>query len=485
VIRPELRVPLATAALFLGAAVLRLHDAWLAAPLSGFDGPFHAAYVGLLHWDGHWPLPDEGWSTHHPPAYYLLCALVWQALPDATSPGWVLFAMRLLNVASGLALGTAVWASARTLFPGRPSLPVYALALTLFLPMHVGPSVLLGNELPAAALSAAGLALLLRTLPQPGVRTACVAGLVLGLGLATKLSVGVTVVAAVAVLAARGVAQRQAGARTLLPALVLALAAFLVASPYFVRNVARYGAPVLTEVELSADAMRAQGYGQVRPWRDYLDPSPGAVLRPGRSGAARAVWPVTFSSVWFDVHGTLVDVHHPRAQQIARLLYALGALFTAAAALGAWLLARRRVESPVPLGVPALGLLSVLALAAYVAFSRAVATESVLKGTYLSSAVPAFAIFAAVGLDDLARRSRAARRAVAALLGVFVLSVGAILWHGWLAPPRINPADLYLRTYTDAPTERAFRYFVGREPRRPGGRAPAAFRAPPGYPPGP
>lgn len=463
-IRHPLFVP---ALLFLGAAVLRLHDAWLAAPLSGYDGPFHAAYLGVIHWEGRWPLPDEGWSTHHPPLYYALCALVWKLLPAATSPSWVLFALRLVNVASGLALGAAVWVSARALFPDRERLRNYALALTLFLPMHVGPSVLLGNEILAAALSACGLAMVLLALEDPKPRAAAAAGLVLGLGVATKLSVLVVVVAAVILLAARGFF-RERKTTGLVPALTLGAVAFLVSSPYFVRNLALYGAPILTEVEISADAMRAQGYGEPRPWRDYLDLHPGSLLRPGTGAAVarRAVWPVTFSSVWFDVHGTLVDAHHPNAQRVARLLFVLGALFTAAAALGAASLARRRAESAVPLGFHALALVAGLALAAYVTFTHSVATYSVLKGTYLSTAVPAFTIFAALGLDRVAGRGAAARRAVALLLGVFVLSSAAILWHGWLAPPRVNPADFYLRAYSDAPSERAFRYFVEREPLR-------------------
>lgn len=455
------------ALLFLSAAVLRLHDVWLAAPLSGFDGPFHAAYLGLMHWDGHWPLPDQGWSTHHPPFYYAVSSLVWKLLPQATSPGWTLFTLRLVNVVSGLALGAAVWDGARTLFPGREALQRYALALTLFLPMHVGPSVLLGNEILAAALSATGLAMLLRALEDPKPGAVFRAGLVLGLGVATKLSVLVVVVAGVIVMAARGW-QRAPRLAGLAPALTLGVAAFLVCSPYFVRNLVHYGTPILTEVEISAEVMRAQGYGESRPWRDYLDLHPGSLVKPGTTSPAarRAVWPVTFSSVWFDIHGTLVDVHHPNAQGMARLLFLLGCLLTAAAVLGAVALVRRRLDSPVPLGPHTLGLLALLALSAYVAFTHSVATYSVLKGTYLSGAVPAFVLFAAAGLDVVGRRRLAARRIAGGLVLSLVLSSSAILWYGWLAPPRVNPADLYLRAYSDEATERAFRYFVEREPLR-------------------
>jgi len=104
-------------------------------------------------------------------------------------------------------------------------------------------------------------------------------------------------------------------------------------------------------------------------------------------------------------------------------------------------------------------------LGAYVAFTHAVATFSVLKGTYLSAATTAFVIFASVGLDRAARRGAWARRAVSGTVLAFVLSSSAISWYGWLATPTLNPADYYLRAYTDEPTERAFRYFVERDPR--------------------
>jgi hypothetical protein len=458
--------------LFVLAAVLRLHDAWLAAPLSGFDGPYHAAYLGVIHWEGRLPLPDEGWSTNHPPFYYGLCALVWWLLPSGTSPWGVLLALRLVNVAAGLALGAAIWSSAHTLFPQRPRTGLFALSLGLFTPMLIGPSVLLGNEMLATALSAAAVALLLRCLADPRPSRTAAAGVVAGLGVATKLSALVVVLAGVGSLLVRGGQRAGRSARALAPAALLGGLAFLVSSPYFVRNVVHYGAPILTKVEISVEVMRRQGYGEVRPWSDYLDLHPGSVLRPGKLAprANRAVWPVTFSTIWFDPHGTLLDVHAPAAQWLARVLYLFGLVFTAAAGLGAIALARRRAEAAVPLGALMLGLLAVLGLAGYVAFTRSVATHSVLKGTYLSPTLTAFVLYAALGLDLLAERGRVVARVVSGAVAVFVACVLVTFWYGGIAPMRVNPADFYLDAYRDAPTERAFRYFVGREPAR--GRAP-------------
>ena len=68
-----------------------------------------------------------------------------------------------------------------------------------------------------------------------------------------------------------------------------------------------------------------------------------------------------------------------------------------------------------------------------------------------------------MGLDVVAGHGETARRAVA---GLVVVSSAAILWHGWLVPPQVNPADFYLRAYSDEPTKQAFRDFVEREPVR-------------------
>ncbi len=173
---------------------------------------------------------------------------------------------------------------------------------------------------------------------------------------------------------------------------------------------------------------------------------------------------MTFSSTWFDVFGTIVDVHHRNAQRMAHILFAFGGLFTLAALAGGVGAASRRIRSVVPLGLPMLALLVLLNLASYVAFTREVATLSALKGSYLSPAVTGFALFTAVGLDLVAARWRAAAQLVAGVLAGFALCVVLIFWQPGIAPMRVNPADFYLRDYSDPPSLRAFRFFNGREP---------------------
>ena len=169
--------------------MLRVHNAWVTPPLAGFDGPYHAAYIGIIFLEGRWPLSQESWSTFHPPLYYALSALVWKLLPDGLGPHAVLFWLRMLNVAAGLAIGFAVQRSARLLFPQRPRVEIYAVGLALFLPMLIGPSSELGNEMLAAAFCALAVPLWLRCLQEPDSRRRALAlGAVLGLAVLSKLN---------------------------------------------------------------------------------------------------------------------------------------------------------------------------------------------------------------------------------------------------------------------------------------------------------
>ncbi len=450
-------------ALFALAAALRLHNAWMAPPLSGYDGPFHAAYTSVLYHEHRLPLPHEGWSTFHPPLYYATTAALWTALPDLLGPRWILYALRLVNVLAGLGLGLAVFGIARRALPDRPQVAVYAAAIALFLPMHIGPASFLGNELPAAALAALGIWLLFRCLEQPeGTGRALLCGAVLGAAVLTKVN-------ALCVLAAAGISLLFVGVRShgwrfssLKPAALVGTAALLISGGYFARNVYHYGQPIAMQIGPVPALMAQQGYGPPRPLEAYLSVAPDVLFDPADKAARRRseVWPVTFASVWFDIHGTTLHVRDPNSRLFSRILFACGGVITAMTLLGLFAILRRRVRVSVPYGGAALVLVGALALVAYAAFTYRVATLSALKGTYLSPGVPAFAILAGLGFD-LAGRFRAELRALTSVfLVLFVLTSTAISWIGWLAPMHANPADFYIRAYSDEPSRRVYDYFV-------------------------
>lgn len=462
---PGLSYRLILVGLFALAAIVRVHGAWVAPPLSGFDGPYHAANVGIVLFEGRLPLPHEGWSTFHPPLYYALCAGVWRLLPDDASPRVVLFCLRLVGVLSGLGIGLVVLAIARLLAPRRPNVAIGATAVALFVPMHIGASFLVGNEILAAFLSAAGVLLLLRWQGDPSAtRRAGALGAVLGLAALTKFSALVPVAVAGVMLLARGRATAS-GLRALLPAAVAGTAFVLVAGWYFARNLSLYGEPVVMQNEIVTREMRKQGYGPSRSLGAYLSLRPHALLDPAdRSRATTAaVWPVTFASIWFDYHAVTLDVRRPEARGAALALYAFGAGWTFLAALAVAVSLRRGDLFAVPMADRALLLLAALTLASYVGFTWRVATVSALKGSYLSPGLPAFALLAGAGFD---RAIAAGRRAAAAswtALAGFALAVTATFWVGW-APLPIDPASAYLLVYRDAAAERVYEFFAAGGP---------------------
>lgn len=462
---------LVVAGLFALAVLLRLHDAWVALPLSGFDGPFHAANIGIMRFQGRLPLPDDGWfASFHPPVYYAVSALAWLALPRQLDPHSVLFVLRLVNVAAEIALAGAVLASARILIPGRPWVAVYAVALVLFIPMHMGPSFLIGNEILAAAFSAIAMYLLLRSLAEPRSRSlAALLGGVLGLAVLTKLSALVVVATCGVVLLLR--AQQEADWRG--PAfrnvVIVGLTVCLVSGWYFVRNVLHFGTPIVMQTEIASRAMKKQGYGPTRPAGDYLSFRIEMLLDPSSRSpqSKRSVWSATFASTWFDSYGTTLRVQSRWGIRFSRILFACGAILTVMTFVGSFALVRRRVHCPIPVGPGALFLLAFLTVASYVAFTYRVATFSALKGSYLSPALLAFAILSAVGLDATAGWTRHAGKAVRSFMLCFIVAATAISWVGWLAPLIFNPADYYIRAYRNAATQCVYEFFVkGRTPVR-------------------
>lgn len=453
---------LIVAGLFASAAILDVHNAWVALPFSGFDGPGHAAYIGILHFEGRLPLATEGWSTPHPPFYYALCALLWGLLPSDLSSHTVLFAMRSIGVAAALGIGFAAHASARLLAPQRPNLAVYAAAILLFLPMYMGPAARLGNEVLAAALSAISVWLLLRCLERPDeLRRAVLLGGVLGLAVLTKFSALVVLATAGIALLVSGWRKHGLRATALRNAAVVGVAALLCSGWYFVRNVYHHGRPIVIQSELVAQAMKQQGYGPSRPITRYLDVNPDILLNPRHFPPAfAAVGPATFATIWYDPYGQTMDVTSRWARRFAWLLFGCGALISACAYVGLATALERRQGWVVPLAVPTLLVLGLLTLASYLGFTYRVATYSAIKGTYLSPGLLAFALFAAHGLDVLSRRSRGFEGAVRVLLVIYVAAVLMSFWSGWLAPTEINHAYSHLRGHWDVPTERVVRVFL-------------------------
>src|SRR4030095_11552321 len=76
----EARARLALWLLFAVAALQRVWNAWTVRQLNGFDARAHVGSVLPIARKHRLPHPLDGWSTFHPPLYYLLASGIWGPL---------------------------------------------------------------------------------------------------------------------------------------------------------------------------------------------------------------------------------------------------------------------------------------------------------------------------------------------------------------------------------------------------------------------
>jgi hypothetical protein len=160
-------------------------------PLSaGFDAPAHVDYIHYLQDHHALPQANEGFETHQPPLYYVLCAAVLEVLGLPVTGEGSLLVLRAIGLGICVAHLLIVWASLRLLFPGERAKHLGGLLLAGLLPPLLYLSQYVTNEGLAAALVSASLYLTLRILQRESVSwKACAGlGLCLGAALLTKLT---------------------------------------------------------------------------------------------------------------------------------------------------------------------------------------------------------------------------------------------------------------------------------------------------------
>jgi 4-amino-4-deoxy-L-arabinose transferase-like glycosyltransferase len=215
------------------------------------------------------PIRYEFWQ---PPLYYIVATPVYRLFDGALLP------LRLLSVMFGAGVVLLAYAIALTLRPGDTALALGAAAFVAFVPMHLTMMASVNNDGLAELLLAAVILLLIRFALKPSDQGQAsrrkaylvVIGVLLGLGLVTKATVYVAVpLALVALLLSerRPACLAQRGLAFFVPALVLA-------SPWYVRNIAVYGWPDLLGT-IHHDAvvvgqLRTADYLSSVGWATYL-----------------------------------------------------------------------------------------------------------------------------------------------------------------------------------------------------------------------
>jgi 4-amino-4-deoxy-L-arabinose transferase-like glycosyltransferase len=188
------------------------------------------------------PLEHFRYEGHQPPLYYLLAVPWYWLFTGALLP------LRLFSLIIGAAVPLITFLISRRLLPNRTSVCLGAAALTAFLPQHLSMMSAVNNDALAEMLI--GLILLLSLLEVQGEGkpwSRFWLSILLGLGLVTKVSVYLMLpVVGTALCLGYGQTTR-GGFKGLLRVRILPvfIPAFLMALPWWLRNLLVYGWPDL------------------------------------------------------------------------------------------------------------------------------------------------------------------------------------------------------------------------------------------------
>jgi hypothetical protein len=383
------------------------------------------------------------YEFHQPPLYYLLQA------PVYALSGGALLPLRLTSVLLGAGVVVVAYLVVQKVYPGRAGVALGTAAFVAFIPQHIAMNAGVQND-PLAELIL-GLVLLrlvswLRAGTAWTVRQHVVTGVIIGLGLLTKLSAYVAVpVAAIAVALRfwqvgrtgagnREHLQAESGRRGLsvqvaLPALgALLLPALLIGLPWFVRNAVVYGGLDVAglgrhaEVVQGLPSSEAKGQLTTRQWIGLY----GWRQLPGTFSRT------TFRSFWGQFGWMVVPMEWRvyLALRILSVLAVVGLVFRAVDAFERPVAAASRRFSPALVLLLSSG---VLTLGSYLWYNLSFYQA---QGRYLYPALIPIGMAWTLGLDESLRRRTAPWLAgVLALVTAYDLYQIYVRNHGekWVA----------------------------------------------------
>ncbi len=362
--------------LFILIAYLVLAS-WYSVTIPLGEAPDEAPHYSLIRYvarERGYPTGEEEHEAFQPPLYYALGALVtfWIdsddfvikantdfSFADPKAPqnlllhtsaesfpyrGWALawHLVRLLSVIMGAVTVGATYALAREIFPRDRSIALGSAALNAFIPQFLFISGVANNDNLATMLSSLTLITMVRLIKGKGnPQSFPLLGLLLGLGLLTKMSLLASIPTAlvVIILLARRLGLRE-GAKICGGVFIPFL---LISGPWFLRNQALYGDPL--------------GWAQVirlnAPW---LGPLSAVEWLDFFSDLYRSFW-LSWIGIELDIW-----VHAVLALGVLVSLGGLGLLF----------LRRRELEPPAPVLLSLLALQTVLVFAALLRWATVV-----------------------------------------------------------------------------------------------------------------
>lgn len=381
-------------------------------PHIGFDAQAHIDYVRFLIENGRVPNALDGWQMFQPPLYYLVSLPFYAAGRFFGGPDAAHRMMRAVSLVCGGLQIELCFRSARAMFPGRDDLQRVGTVVAGLIPMSLYMSQGAGNEPLAGVFCAGAVALVLSR--EPGrPRTQFQLGVLLGLGLLTKVSALLLVFPLLWLLAVR--------LRSAAPAAALRVlgTAALIAGWYYAWTAWRLGSPFVGGWDPARGILWWQEPGY-RVAAHFL-PGPEMLLRPVYA-ATHGFWESLYSTMWLDGMLSSVMIASAAPPWNADLMTAGAWLALVPSGLLAWGLVRSMWGGP---ELAFCGLASATYLAAAAWLYLRVPIYSTAKGTYLLGLLPVLAVLAARGSEPVLRRPRARALLTTALTCWGAASFGA------------------------------------------------------------
>jgi hypothetical protein len=370
--------------------------------VTGCDQAGHLQYVRYVAEKHSLPTADVGWETLQPPLYYVLAAGLWNALRAAASPGGALGAVRLLGAAAAALHLLLVWFALGKVFPELPRCRNLGLVAVAFLPVTFLFGPLVSNEGFAALV--VGVVILLAVQQDPGLRIswrrAAVLGLLCGLAMLSKYT-GVFITASVVLALAMRASARER--RSWLPVIAAATTAAGVGGWFYVRNLKLFGTPfpgVWTGV-LRWRISQFPGYTTA----SFFTHLGGSLVRDPENSVFASFWDGLYATLWTGVQSCgFLDRRDPAVLRLEGVILCLALVPTAAVAMGFFAAARSVVRDGWESRYLVPVLTSMFTVAGLIHFTLQVPFFSSVKARYLWSLLIPAALFAALGLDRMARR---------------------------------------------------------------------------------
>ena len=331
---------------FLAAAFIRINNNLRFAPACGYDANGHLSYIYQMRAGWGVPLANEGWSTFHPPLYYLAMAWLWKFLGHRVPwPMHIIF--RLISTVLNLGMAALVLLSIASLWPGDFSLSILGLCFVLFVPLHIYTSSMIGNEQMVAFLTSLGLWLLILYDKEHRLHLhlAVLMGVVCGLALLSKYT-GVLLFMTIIICLLSKIlfddgSRREQGPRRRIYCLdlsIVLIGCLLLAGGFYARNIALFGHPfVLSQDYPYVNEVMSKQPPKVRRWTDFIgfdlqifrDPIIRKVREDMPYARSRYIWTLVYSNFWFESFSHFFLLHCDSWRQwLGKILLWLGILPT-------------------------------------------------------------------------------------------------------------------------------------------------------------